>query len=107
MICFPLSNVTFAKPFSMYLQVRGKLSSLCKLLSTNITLEWLLFFIITISNTFRAFCRLKIHGHPICILTIGLFCCKTLNFTPIFKFKKLAFTDLSDETNHMSKFYHN
>ena len=42
--------------FSMYLQVRGKLSSLCKLLSTNITLEWLLFFIITILNTFRAFC---------------------------------------------------
>ena len=31
--------------FSMYLQVRGKLSSLCKLLSTNITLEWLLFIV--------------------------------------------------------------
>ena len=27
-----------------------------------------------------------------------------LNFTPILKFKKLAFTELSDETNHMSKF---
>ena len=31
-----------------------------------------------------------------------LFCCYTLNFTPIFKFKKLALTEFSDETNHMS-----